>query len=391
MSTAEFPEILSDAVIKRLVQHGHEGGDNPKELATQVIAALEGEHPDLMFATLDALRVRQLYDVSTVVLEAAWHADLPPSYRGRVAEDWLGTVAKGLGDQAGLKVVAEYLIKTLGDHDAAFASDLAHLLLSYELYALAEPLVIKAAEAMPGDLSARFHVGVVHKFAGRWADAIKAFESVLSLRSEDKAALWNVGIAATALRRWTRAREIWTEIGFELPPGEADFSGIEGEQLPIRLPCDVGSPMAYEAIWAVRLGPARARLKGIPRFSTKYGFNDVVLIDGVPTADLNGPDGRRHSVYAALDTFESASRPVLALRSESVSPMQVDEILSVLRAASIPLADWRVFSFDTTYCIAVSLESNDAPVEELMAKLSKHSLPSTMRWDHLEIQSGRAE
>ena len=34
---------------------------------------LEGEHPDVMFDTLDALRTSQLYDVSTVLLEAAWN------------------------------------------------------------------------------------------------------------------------------------------------------------------------------------------------------------------------------------------------------------------------------------------------------------------------------
>ncbi|MEE2786512.1 MAG: tetratricopeptide repeat protein [Myxococcota bacterium] len=365
------------------MHHARHGDDDPDELAASLIAVLEGEHPDIMFEALDALRACQLYDVSTVLLEAAWHAELPPGSRGRVAEDWLGTVAKGLGDQKGLTVVAEYLVKTLGEYDAAFGSDLAHLLLSYELYTIAAPLVIEAAEAMPGDLSAQYHLGVIHKFGGDWAKAVDAFDAVIQARPDDKAALWNVGIAATALRQWPRAREVWTKIGFELPPGDGDFGDTEGEQLPVRLPCVPGSPMTYEAIWAVRLGPARARLKGIPRFARSFSFNDVVLIDGAPVAELNGPDGQRHSVFAALEAFDSAQRPVIALRRESIAPSQVDAILDGLRALGIPLADWRVFDFDTTYCVAVSPAPSDAPVTTLIRTIAPLGLPEGMVWDAL--------
>ena len=94
----------------------------------------------------------------------------------------VGHRREGLGDHDGLRIVAEYLVRTLGEYDAAFASDLAHLLLSYELYSVAEPLVIEAATSMPGDVSAKFHLGVIHKFARRWSDALDAFQSVAAIR-----------------------------------------------------------------------------------------------------------------------------------------------------------------------------------------------------------------
>ena len=124
-------------------------------------------------AVLDGLRSRQLYDVSLVLLEAAWNAELPAAWLGRVAEDWLGTVSQGIGDPDGTRAVAEHLAKTVQEHGTAFASDFGDLLLSYAMYDLAAPFVERAAKDMPGDMSALFNLGVVRKFACRWSESRK--------------------------------------------------------------------------------------------------------------------------------------------------------------------------------------------------------------------------
>ena len=133
-------------------------------------------------------------------------------------------------------------------------------MLQWGLTELAEPVVLEAAKSLPGDMSAQFNLGVIHKLNSRWAEAADAFELVLQFRSDDQASSWNLGIAYTALDRLSDARRMWAQVGIPVPKDLALDDISEGELIPVRLP---RTERGAEVLWARRIGPALARLKGI--------------------------------------------------------------------------------------------------------------------------------
>ena len=139
---------------------------------------LNGRHPDDLDQILGCLRNMGAYPVSLVVLEAAWNADLPEDRLGRIAEDWIGTVLFGIGDRAGAEEVARHILKSAKAR-TAFENDLGQLLLEWHMYSVAQPIVAAAADALPGDMSAQFNLGIISKLSGHWETAKIAFERLI--------------------------------------------------------------------------------------------------------------------------------------------------------------------------------------------------------------------
>ena len=169
----------------------------------------------------------------------------------------------------------------------------------------------------------------------------------------------------------------------ELPAGDGDFAGHDGQTIPIRISCDDSSRYPHEAIWGIRIGPARARLIGIPRFSKSMMLGDVVLIDGVPVGEIQGPDGDISTRAPVLDVFERRSRTRYGLRTESIAPGRVDDMLNALREMGAAFADWRVFDFDTTYAVSVSFGPDDVMFDAFHKALSAQIGFTDHHWDKI--------
>ncbi len=329
------------AGVEALVATGEGDAD---ALAAELVAWLDGRPVGDLDAVLDALRDRGAYPVSVVLLEHAWNAQLPLDAAGRVAEDWLGTVLHGLGDREGARVVARHLVAGAVERGPAFAGDLGDLLMTMTLFDEARPLVEEAVALHPGDLTHRFNLGVLQKFAGEWAGCRASFETVARLR-DDPAALWNLGIACTALRDWPAARAAWRKVGFEMPPGEGDYAR-PGQATPVRLRAPAGAPVQSEIVWGDRLCPARVRLRNIPRFAAA-GFGDVVLIDGVAAGEVRGADGQKATVHAALGVHALYGGRTFALRAVDGGPAHREaaaRLAERLAQAGWPAADQTTFA-----------------------------------------------
>jgi tetratricopeptide (TPR) repeat protein len=339
--------------------------DDPVSLGESLVGWLDGQPASGLLKLLDTLRERKYYPLSMVVLEAAWNSDLSAERLGRIAEDWIGTVMFGLGDRNGGREVAEHIIKTARQHGPAFINDLGHLLLQWKLDDLAGPLIVEAAAALPGDMSAQFNLGVLKKLSLDWSSSRDAFETVLRYRSDDSASLWNLGIALTALGDFGLARDCWTKLGFELPDTDADYAS-EGELIPVRLPKANG---ASEVLWARRLCPARARLKGIPIRRNQACYNDEFLIDGVQDGETKLND-RDVPIFNALERLRPS--PLIAY-GLVVSGDGADllKLLGVLNDKVMPHADWRhLIHLSEGYPIAIAVEQGERG-EAVLAELAE--------------------
>ncbi len=297
-----FPGVLWRRVEATLHPTSDE---HPSDVADEVVRWIEGRSPEDLGAVLDALRSAGAYAVSLEVLEAAWNAELPLDLHGRVAEDWIGTVLHGVGDRAGAEVVAQHLVSRAQALGPAFAGDLGHLCLEWDLNGAADALVRFAAAALPGDTALQFALGVVCKLAGEWSESAAAFEAVLRQRPDERSAWWSLGIARTALSDWAGARAAWQALGFTLPGDAGDFASA-GAPTPVRLPAAPGAPARYEVVWGRRLCPARVRLEGLPRFPHLADHGDVVLVDGVAVGETAGAEGQPVAILPALAPWGAA-------------------------------------------------------------------------------------
>ena len=82
----------------------------------------------------------------------------------------------------------------------------------------AAKLYRQAVTVDPELAAAWFNLGLVHKWRREWPAAVECnLRSVELTGDEGDPAWWNLGIAATALRRWELARRAWQCYGVPLP------------------------------------------------------------------------------------------------------------------------------------------------------------------------------
>jgi hypothetical protein len=340
------------------------------EVARELVTWAHGRNAEELEALLDGLREIGAYPVSLEVLEAAWNSDLDAGRMGRVVEDWIGTVLYGLGDVEGAREVAQHIVGDAKRLGAAFCSDLGDLLLTWDMWDVAAPLIEDSLAQLPGDQSLRFNMGVVHKFRAQWAESVACFEEVLRHRPKDRAAAWNLGIAATAMEDWSRARQAWAAVGFELPDGEGDF-GAESEPTPIRLPVLNQEGVSSEVVWGLRFCPARVVVRGLPYFAKSATFGDVVLIDGVPSGET-GFQGKNVPIFPALCRVVDAGNHIIRVCVTDPGTGVIDfrQLVEWLDAQGWPAANWSELPGATELAVGVVIDS-ERSVEELKAILEE--------------------
>jgi hypothetical protein len=102
-----------------------------------------------------------------------------------------------------------------------------------------------------------FNLGLVYKRLRDWRSAVDAFVAAWERLPRDvstdlyASVLWNMGIAASALQEWSRARWVWSQLGH-------DVKGSAGGPPSIPMGLAWVSHLGGNALLAKRLDPARA-------------------------------------------------------------------------------------------------------------------------------------
>ena len=159
---------------------------------------------------------------------------------------------------------------------------------------------LKAIDIDPTWAVPCYNVGLMYKYRGDWRKSLIYNEKSAFLDPSDKPSVWNMAIAATALKDWKTARKTWRMFGIPLPIGDENSElRMEIGMTPIRLKVN------NEVIWTNRIDPARAIINNVPTPDSKRRFKDIVLNDGAP----NGTriyNKRQFHVFDELELFESS-------------------------------------------------------------------------------------
>jgi hypothetical protein len=117
----------------------------------------------------------------------------------------------------------------------------------------------RASQMDPSYFGPWFNLGLAYKRSRNWRAALDAFVAAWDRLPRDvstdlyASVLWNIGIAASALQEWSRARWAWSQLGH-------DVSGGPGGPPSIPMGLAWVSEPGENALLAKRLDPVRARI-----------------------------------------------------------------------------------------------------------------------------------
>lgn len=347
----EFPAALWEDICAA----DQENNTRCAYLAKESIYWADGRHPNELGQLLDALRGAQAYGVSLEIIEAAWNSSAPSAFRAQIGQDWVGTVLYGLNDPEGAIVVAQHIGKTAHEMGPGFLSDFSDLMMEWGLleaaYTILSDLILKT----PGDLSVRYNLGTCEKFRGDWAAAMEAFNFVS--RHEDAGGLvfHNLLVAAIACEDETQITSALSAI--ENAPQDTHWNIGEVIQVEFKSE-ESGHPV--EVLFAERVGPHQARLRGLPISTQLPGYDSKLLLDIQPQ-QYGSDEASRRQIYPVLKVLEKSSHELIETRLESESDLEA--LCAVLESEGIPART------NGTHTIIVAVtEQTRAQVDRLISQ-----------------------
>lgn len=179
-----------------------------------------------------------------------------------------------------------------------------------------------------------YNLGLVRKYQRQWAESLRCNLRATELDSEDEAAWWNAGIAATALGDWEAARLAWEAVGIKLPPGEGEIRMRLG-LTPIRLNPDGQG----EVVWCERIDPARAIIRNVPLPESGHRYGDLLLHDGAP----NGTrvyKGQEVPVFDALQLLQVSLNTTYQVRVRVGDEEDVLALAELAEQHGCGIEDW---------------------------------------------------
>jgi hypothetical protein len=212
-----------------------------------------------------------------------------------------------------------------------------------------------------------YNLGLIYKYRGDWMKSLDFNRRARELRPDDEATLWNLAIAATALRDWSTARDVWGRLGILEDGGQgpvvADFGST-----PVRLNAGADDAAA-EVVWSDRLCPVRSRIVNIPTDGTGFRYGDVVLHDAAPMGYRLNSAGQERAVFNVLELFEASRFGTYEASVEAPSPADIESLIGRCGRAGVVCEDWTASL--RILCKACSegkpYESHDHEIEESIA------------------------
>ncbi len=190
------------------------------------------------------------------------------------------------------------------------------------------------AKLLPDDFAVHYDLGLVDKYSLHWKRSLKHSLKAIEIDPKAEGALWNAGIAATALEDWKTARRVWKMCGINLPKGRGDPAGRFGSAV-VRL----NPKSEAETVWVIRVCPVRAMIVNIPLPESGYRLGDIVLHDGAPQGQRES-DGKSYPVFNVLERVHRSLFRTYAVELNAPTPEDIESLASIAANLKFRVEDW---------------------------------------------------
>lgn len=179
-----------------------------------------------------------------------------------------------------------------------------------------------------------YNVGLIHKYRHEWSKSFEYNLRAYRLRPDDEATRWNLAIAATALRDWDTARQIWKECAIALDGESGPITANLG-WAPVRLNPDSNG----EVVWGTRIDPVRTILRNVPLPESGFRYRDMVLNDGAPVGTRIS-QGREYDVFNVLELFEPSHWSTYRAVVDASTPEALTALDALADNLGLGFEDW---------------------------------------------------
>ena len=172
-------------------------------------------------------------------------------------------------------------------------------------------------------------LGFIYKQRGEWKPSLHYYKKAVAISSSAQTAWWDLGIAATALRKRRLARSIWNKFGYD----EEEFG------LPSPISIRLAYDKKYEILWGRALDPARCLISSIPQPASGFRFRDILLFDQ-PEKGSHLVGNRRFPVFESLGLYKRSHYRTYSCVIREADKDDVDLLEQLCREADIGFEVW---------------------------------------------------
>ncbi|MFN7118079.1 MAG: tetratricopeptide repeat protein, partial [Saprospiraceae bacterium] len=166
----------------------------------------------------------------------------------------------------------------------------------------------------------------LYKLRQDWKAALHYSKKAISLNVQDQNSWWNVGIAATALKKPRLAQRVWQKFGYV----QHDFP-----------------PVCVRILWghqieivAVRpIDPARGLIVNIPHPASERRYQDVVLFDR-EVLGYNILQKKKIPIYASLGVFKRSMFHTFSCQLYDVERQDIKVLERLCYEANLGFENW---------------------------------------------------
>ncbi|MEM6396536.1 MAG: hypothetical protein AAF741_09325 [Bacteroidota bacterium] len=152
----------------------------------------------------------------------------------------------------------------------------------------------RVAKLVPDWAEPHRSLGQIYSTRKEWKPAYHYWQKSIGLDAEDREAWWQLGIAATGLRKMGIAKAVWNKFGLD----KIDLK----KPLGLRIQHQDG----FEVLWMQCLDPGRARILSIPHPSSSLRYRHLMLYDRRDVVGTHVVSKRRVPIFAGLAPLKAS-------------------------------------------------------------------------------------
>ena len=171
-------------------------------------------------------------------------------------------------------------------------------------------------------------LGQIYKHRREWKPTFHYCKRSVALDATDRTSWWNLGIAATGLKKYRMARSVWAKFGHNDRAGARHPLGLQ-----------IRHQGQYEILWMKPLDPCRGEIISIPHPGSGLHYKQVMLYDREPVGH-HVINRRRIAIQAELGSHRLSPFQTFSCLLHTGSEAAIQQLDKMCQKAGVGFEVW---------------------------------------------------